>query len=241
MPRYARVLSQTQIYHVMLRGNDRQKIFIDEDDKNRIIDILSDKKKSGAFYIYAFSVMDNHIHLIIKEGSDSLSRAIKRIAISYAYYFNKKYKRIGHVFQDRYRSENIADDSYLLAAVRYVHQNPLKAGISSIDGYRWSSYGEYISGKVKVTDTNEVLEMISKNSKAAIEEFARLNHGTADVLLIDVVEDNEVDEKTVKEYIKTYLDERNISFEDLKHPGNRQVAQELVNLLLEKTNLSREI
>jgi len=239
MPRQARVLSRSKVYHIMLRGNDRQKIFLDEDDKNKIIAILSDKKRNEAFFIYAFCVMDNHIHLIIKEGGDGLSRAMKRIATSYAFHFNKKYRRIGHVFQDRYKSENIEDDSYLLSAIRYIHQNPLKAGLSSIDGYCWSSYGEYISGKARVTDTLEVLQMFSQDNNAAIKAFAVFNHETTNYSLIDVADHREKADKTVEEYIKTYLNHRNIGLEDLKHADNRHLAQELIRLLLEKTNLSR--
>lgn len=239
MPRQARVLSRSKVYHIMLRGNDRQKIFIDEDDKNKMIDIISNKKKNEAFYIYAFCVMDNHIHLILKEGSDGLSRAMKRIATSYAFYFNKKYGRIGHVFQDRYKSENIEDDSYLLSAVRYIHQNPLKAGLSSINGYCWSSYGEYISGKAIVTDIFEVLQMFSQDNNAAITAFIAFNQETTNYSLIDVADHREKDDKTVEEYIMTYLTHRNIGLEDLKHADNKQAAQELIRLLLEKTNLSR--
>ena len=77
--------------------------------------------------------MDNHIHPIIKEGKDPVARTVKRIAASYSYYFNKKYKRIGHVFQERFRSENIEEESYLFSAIRYVHQNPLKPGIGTIN------------------------------------------------------------------------------------------------------------
>ncbi|MHB8157253.1 MAG: transposase [Desulfocucumaceae bacterium] len=239
MPRHARVFSQKQVYHVMLRGNDRQNIFIDDEDKKRIVDILIEKKNDSLYYIYAFCVMDNHIHLIIKEGADSLSRAIKRIAISYALYFNKKYKRIGHVFQDRYKSENIEDDRYLLSAIRYVHQNPLKAGLSSIDEYYLSSYREYLGDKIIVTDTDEILEMISKNKDAALKEFVRLSHVNTGDLLIDVPDDKEIDEDLVEYYIKTYLNERNISLIDLKNNSNQWMVRELVGLLLQKTTLSR--
>lgn len=238
MPRKARLLSRSQVYHIMLRGNDRQKIFIDEEDKNKIIEILSEKKKNDAFYIYAFCIMDNHIHLIIKEGCDGLSRTMKRIATSYAFYYNKKYRRIGHVFQGRYKSENIEDDSYLLSAIRYTHQNPLKAGLSSINEYKWSSYGEYISGKSKITESNEVLDMLSEDINTAIKAFVLFTHENNNYLLIDVADHGEKDEKTAEQYINSYLSERNISLEDLKH-ADRQVSHELIRLLLEKTNLSR--
>jgi putative transposase len=72
--------------------------------------------------------MDNHVHILINEGSDEIGRIMKRINISYAYYFNKKYDRIGHLFQDRFKSEGIESDVYLLSAVRYIHNNPVKAG-----------------------------------------------------------------------------------------------------------------
>jgi REP element-mobilizing transposase RayT len=106
MPRSARKKSEKQVYHIMLRGNNKENIFIDEGDKLRIIDTLQEKKKFGEYYLYAYCVMDNHLHIIIKEGKDTIDRIVKRIAASYACYFNKKYKRIGHVFQERYRSEN---------------------------------------------------------------------------------------------------------------------------------------
>lgn len=91
--------------------------------------------------------MDNHVHLIVKGEISNLSRAIKRLNISYAMKFNKKADRVGHVFQDRYRSEVIVDEPYLLHVTRYVHNNPIKAGIASHPwGYRWSSYQEYTNG-----------------------------------------------------------------------------------------------
>lgn len=132
MPRQARILNEKNVYHVMLRGNNREKIFIDNEDKQRIIETIRLKKKDREFFLYAYCVMDNHIHLVIREGEDSLSRIVKRIGVSYAYYFNKKYNRIGHVFQGRFKSENIEDDKYLLCAIRYVHRNPVKAGLGSL-------------------------------------------------------------------------------------------------------------
>ena len=73
--------------------------------------------------------MDNHIHLFISEGTEDVIKAMKRITVSYVYYFNKKYKRVGHLFQDRFKSEVIEQDSHILCLARYIHQNPVKAGI----------------------------------------------------------------------------------------------------------------
>ncbi|MEW6173529.1 MAG: transposase [Bacillota bacterium] len=88
MPRHARVLSKTQTYHVMLRGNNRQDVFIDDEDKARIIATIWDKKGDDHFTVYAYCVMDNHLHLVLREGKDVLAKALKRIGTSYAYYFN---------------------------------------------------------------------------------------------------------------------------------------------------------
>ncbi len=129
MPRQQRSKSKSGYYHIMIRGNERKNIFLDEQDKSRFVEILNDKKKSVSFYLQAFCLMDNHVHLMISEGVDDIARVMKRITVSYVYYFNKKYKRIGHLFQDRFRSEVVEDDNYVLSLARYIHQNPVKAGI----------------------------------------------------------------------------------------------------------------
>jgi putative transposase len=85
--------------------------------------------------------MDNHVHLLTNQGEDSISRIMKRIGTSYAHYFNKKYNRIGHLFQDRFKSETVENDSYLLAVTRYIHNNPVKVGIVDCAfQFQWSSY-----------------------------------------------------------------------------------------------------
>ena len=116
--------------------------------------------------------MENHVHFIIFEGSDDLSRIMKRINTSYAYYFNKKYQRVGHVFQDRFRSEAIEKENYLLAALRYIHNNPVKAGIVSHPSqYQWSSCG-YVDGNspISIVDRDTVLVLLLRQDDA-IKEF----------------------------------------------------------------------
>ena len=239
MPRYARTLTDKQVYHVMLRGNNREKIFIDEEDKGRIIDTLIEKRKGEAFYLYAYCVMDNHIHLVIKEGQDPLARIVKRIGTSYAYYFNKKYKRIGHVFQDRFRSEVVEDDKYLLALIRYVHQNPLKPGIGTIEGYLWSSYRDYLNQRKALVESEEILSLFSSSRSKALEEFARFNHETVEEIFLDVMEEKEIDQENVKEYIVKILSTRQLEVGQLKDPSNKEIREELIRLLLNKSSLSK--
>ena len=104
MPRYPRRYSKTGIYHIMLRGNERKDIFVDKQDKKKFIMTVIQKKANEAFKLYAYCIMDNHLHLVIKEQNEPISQIVKKITTSYAYYFNNKYKRVGHLFQDRYRS-----------------------------------------------------------------------------------------------------------------------------------------
>ncbi len=137
----------------MLRGINRQQIFEDDEDYKKMLQTIADYKDKCSYQIYAYCLMPNHIHLLIKEGKEDLGVAFKRIGASYVYWYNMKYERYGHLFQDRYKSEKVEDDKYLLTVLRYIHQNPIKAGIvEEAIKYKWSSYIEYISQKGILTD-----------------------------------------------------------------------------------------
>lgn len=177
MPRVARKKSQTGIYHVIVRGINRQNIFNDDEDFKKYIEILERTKKISGCDIYGYVIMGNHVHLVIKEAKEQIGTIMKRIGASYAYWYNWKNERMGHVFQDRYKSECVEDDRYLMTVIRYVHNNPVKAGIvKRAEKYKWSStsayYGaeEYIAG---LTDTNLVLGMFSEDKKTAMTEFCK--------------------------------------------------------------------
>ena len=238
MPRHARILNEKNVYHVMLRGNNRGKIFIDNEDKQRIIETIRLKKKDREFFIYAYCVLDNHIHLVIREGEDSLSRIVKRIATSYAYYFNKKYNRMGHVFQDRFRSENIEDDKYLLCAIRYVHRNPVKAGLGSIDKYPWSSYKEFMDKKTDLVESNEIFGIISNNIVDGLKEFAQFHQESCNDTFLELVDEKEVDATNVQQLIAEFLQKNKIEIPQLKSAQNKKFREELINLIIKKSNLS---
>ena len=129
MPRKARAKSKTGIYHIILRGINRQKIFNDNEDKKRLLETLLRYKEKSKYQIYAYCLMDNHIHLLLKEGEEPLAQIMRRIGGSYVYWYNHKYERVGNLFQDRFKSEVVEDDTYFLTVLRYIHQNPAKAGI----------------------------------------------------------------------------------------------------------------
>ena len=127
MPRTARKKTETGIYHIMLRGTDRRLLFTDDEDCDRFIDTLKRVKEISKFQLYAYCLMGNHVHLVLREGDEPLELVFKRLGASYAYYYNWKYQLQGHLFQDRFRSEPINDDAYVMDVLRYICQNPVKA------------------------------------------------------------------------------------------------------------------
>ena len=162
MSRMARKKSESGIYHIMLRGINRQQIFEDDEDRQRFLQTLLTYKAQCGYTIYAYCLMGNHIHLLLNEGKEEVSLVLKRIAGSYVYWYNWKYCRSGPLFQDRYKSEPVEDDAYFLMVLRYIHQNPVKAGICQrAEDHAYSSMQEYMS-EGKLVDTAFALSMLSK-------------------------------------------------------------------------------
>ncbi len=185
MPRSARMKSKTGIYHVMLRGINRQDIFEDEEDYMKMLSCLEGlverRDEKGQLQpplctIYAYCLMSNHIHLLVRERDNNLSEIVKRIGVVYAYYFNKKYGRYGHLFQDRFKSESVETSAYFLTLLRYIHQNPLKAGISnSVEDYPWSSWREYLSKTLgNPPGMCDVQHVFSRYDRTNLEELILL-------------------------------------------------------------------
>ena len=171
MPRHARDKSESGIYHMVLRGINRQDILAEDEDKQRLFETLMRYKQLSGYDLYGYCFMDNHIHLLMKEKREPLSLVLKRISSSFVYWFNWKYERCGHLFQERYKSEPVENDAYLLTVLRYIHQNPVKARLAgNVPGYQWSSYHEYINGSI-IIDTDFVLTMFSSDRQKSVELF----------------------------------------------------------------------
>ena len=138
MPRRARQKSSLGLYHVMMRGADRRILFADDEDNLGFLLSLKRAKQAGGFKLYAYCLMGNHVHLLVKEEKEPLEIVIKRLGVSYVYHYNEKYDLLGHLFQDRYRSEPIETMAYFMDVLRYICQNPVKAGLirNPLD-YRW--------------------------------------------------------------------------------------------------------
>jgi len=244
VPRYPRQYSKTGIYHIMLRGNERKDIFIDNEDKEKLIKIILHKKADETFKLYAYCIMDNHLHLIVKEQKETISQIIKIIAISYAYYFNNKYKRVGHLFQDRYKSETIEDEPYLLSVIRYIHNNPEKAGITKKEKYKWSSYSNYtvlLNHHREIPEIKEILKMFSSDKERALKKFIYYSNQYEEKNFLEMKETikSEIDEENVNEFIQEYLQSRNLKKEDLKRREHTQQKKDLIQQLTKRSNLSK--
>jgi len=180
MPRTLRRRSKTGIYHIMLRGVNKQCIFHDDEDRNIFLNRLARFKDECNFDVYAYCLMGNHVHLLIKEKCITSSTIMKKIGVSYVYWFNKKYDRTGHLFQGRYSSEPVENDKYFLTVARYIHQNPIKVGSNIKD---WTSYTDYLQNS-GLTDIWFLLDQLNDNRKIALDMFTQyMNEQNSDMCL----------------------------------------------------------
>lgn len=180
MPRQARNKSGIGIYHIMLRGVNQQQIFEEQEDCDKFLQVLRDCKAISEFKLFAYCLMGNHIHILLQETKEPIELLMKRIATRFVYWYNIKYRRSGHLFQDRFKSEPIESETYFLTVLRYIHQNPIKAGIcKTVEAYENSSYSEYFKNS-DLIDSDFVFDIISK------EDFASFNNEKVFDVCLDV-------------------------------------------------------
>lgn len=228
--REARNLTQSKLYHVIIRGINRQDIFLDNQDKRKFKKELKNTKEKFEYLLYAYVLMPNHVHLIIYDKNNNLSKIMHSILVSFSEYINKKYERVGHLFQNRFKSKPIENDEYLKTAVMYIHYNPEKAGIARHNEYEWSSYKEYTKeDNYNLVDTESVLELMrSENSNSAIAEFTNRHIEYKESRLLEIknrieyelehkIEDEELISFIVSELkIKNIYELQHYNFEYLK-------------------------
>jgi REP element-mobilizing transposase RayT len=165
---------------------NRQSIFESDEDCTRFLEIISEVKNLSGFKLPGYCLMGNHAHLLIQTAEEPLSVVFNRIGVRYVSWFNRKYERSGHLFQDRFKSEAIDDDKRLLAVLRYIFNNPVKARICrQAADYKWSSYRDYISQGKGLTDTSDILQMFSTNASNAIEQFKGFMQIEAEGVFLD--------------------------------------------------------
>lgn len=177
MGRTARDHGESGIYHVVARGVGRQIIFEDDADRTRYLTELGrglarGTGDAGSTALLAWCLMDNHVHLVIDSEPGAPSALMRDVGSAYALSFNERHDRVGHLFQGRFRSEAVDDEGYLLTVVRYVHQNPVRAGlVGACEDYPWSSYRAYAAPGAGdgLTSCGRVLEAFG--GRAALRAF----------------------------------------------------------------------
>jgi len=232
----------------MLRGNSGRDIFLDDKDRQKFLYTLTNKKKDNEFILYAYCLMDNHLHLILKENKDNISHIMKRINTVYAIYFNKKYQQSGHLFQDRFKSEVVEGEPYLLAAIRYIHNNPLKARLVKLpEDYKWSSYSEYLNNQTRMIAIEDVLKLFSKNLPKALSLFIKFSQEEDNRDFLEYKEGNqnkkEIDtNQKALNFRDQYLKKNHLELTSLKERRNKIFRDELISELKNKSVLAdREI
>lgn len=174
MARQLRIEYEGAFYHITSRGNQREQIFWDNKDREKFKNILIRTKERYSYLLHAYVLMNNHYHLLIETPYANIKQVMQNINTSYTVYINKRHKRTGHLLQGRYKAFIIDKESYLLELGRYIHQNPVRAGIvKRPEDYKWSSYREYIykNNKETITDASDTLYSFSKKQAIAAKKY----------------------------------------------------------------------
>ncbi len=146
MPRQSRLDFSGALHHIMGRGIERRAIFAGDEDRDDFLARLETLVKKESLFVYAWALMPNHFHLLVRTTKTPLSHAMRKLMSGYAGYFNRHHRRVGHVFQNRFKSILCEEETYFLELVRYIHLNPVRAGlVKSMDGLGRSSHGTFCS------------------------------------------------------------------------------------------------
>lgn len=176
MPRKSRIDAPGALHHIICRGIERRAIFEDDHDRDRFVERLATVLEETGTLCYAWALIPNHFHLLIRTGSIPVAGVMRRLLTGHAVNFNLRHRRSGHLFQNRYKSILCQEEPYLLELVRYIHLNPIRAGLvadmQSLDGYPYSGHSR-LMGKIKsgFQDTEKVLAMFGQNRREARKRY----------------------------------------------------------------------
>jgi REP element-mobilizing transposase RayT len=173
MPRKPRIHSPSAIYHVILRGNAKQDIFFDEGDRCRFYLLVQEATERFRCRVHAFCLMTNHVHMAVQVSDIPLSRIMQNITFRYTRWINWRQQRSGHLFQGRYKAVLVDENEYLLELIRYIHLNPVRAGmVNDLSSYQWSSHPAYCGQQpVPWLTTDWMLSQFSKKEREARQRY----------------------------------------------------------------------
>jgi len=179
MARKPRIEFPGAFYHVIARGNNRQKVFADDEDYESFLERLDFYKGRFQFILYAYVLMPNHIHLLIEAGESPLSRVMQALQSTYTQKFNRRHKKVGHLFQGRYKAILCQKESYLLELIRYIAQNPVRARlVKRLVDWKWSSFYDLVQLKGKhIVSVDEALGLFGGRPAVAIKNLWRFVDG----------------------------------------------------------------
>jgi len=186
MPHTLRVSFAGGLFHVTTRGNNRERVFYDDGDYEKFKALLRKYREKHNFKLYAYSLMPNHVHLLIETTTTaSISTIMHALNMSYAKYFNARHGRVGHVWQGRFHSSIIDSENYFLEVMRYMDLNPVRAGMcEKPDQYEWSSHRHFALGKHDdLVDSHELYDNLGEDARGRQKEYRkyvaqRLEEGT---------------------------------------------------------------
>jgi len=173
MPRKPRIEVEGGLYHVLTRGNNRQRIFYDDEDYLKLLTMLARQKQRLPFYLYAYCLMPNHLHLLIERREDAISAVMRRLLTGYSQHHNRRYRKVGHVFHGRYKSILCQTDRYMAELVRYIHLNPVRAKlVAAPEDYRYSGHRVYLGlDRSELVDVNPMLRHFGARKTQARERY----------------------------------------------------------------------
>lgn len=239
MPRKARKDLETGFFHVMVQGIKKENIFYNNKYKEKYIYLMKFFKEKQKIDIISFCVMENHVHIIIyTEDINELTIFMRKLNTTYAINYNKEEKRVGYVFRNRFESKEIYNQDYLTKCIKYVHMNPVKAGIVRLEkDYKYSSYNDYINKKGIITE--EIIQKIFNSKYNYLKEFLKIEY---DEKLFKELEKEEITEEKLQEEIDKFIKKEEIILRELQE--DKRLIKKLYNsmeLKPTKTKLAENI
>lgn len=202
MARKAREKSNSGIYHVVVTGEDSVRLFEEFADYDKYISLLAEYSDVCGFKLYAYCLLENHVHLLINDNGGDISNIMKRIGTSYVYWFNSKYDRQGKLFADRFKSQPVESEDDFKRALKYIHLDPVESGIASApQDYGYSSYTDYFASQVVSSD-------MARRVFGGVRDFTDFHSGPADKCIDithreNILTDEQLEAVFVKEFSVT--------------------------------------
>lgn len=179
MPRRPRLHLPGAFYHVMARGNRKQSIFQGKEDYVTYLRLMRHYSGRYNVEVHGYALMPNHVHMLLKMGDTPLAKFMQGVQQTYTQYFNKEHQTVGHVFQGRYKSIYVDREEYLLELIRYIHLNPVKAGlVDEPTKYAWSSHKSYFKNEHSFVKTDFVKQLLAKYGGTVIDDYRLLPEST---------------------------------------------------------------